>query len=99
GAPVILTSAEEPPPTPTLAIVPVETDFSPRPPAISAAAGCDPEAGPCCDPAADMCDPPPSSGGGPYPAPTCPSSTGLRMPSTTGAGHVEGFLMGDPEFE
>jgi len=99
GAPVILTSAEEPPPTPTLAIVPVETDFSPRPPAISAAAGCDPEAGPCCDPAADMCDPPPSSGGGPYPATTCPSYTGLCMTYSTVPGDWEGFLMGDPEFE
>ncbi len=99
GATVILTSAEEPPPTPTLAIVPVETDFSPRPPAISAAAGCDPEAGACCDPAADMCDPPPSSGGGPYPATTCPSYTGLCMTYSTVPGDWEGFLMGDPEFE
>jgi hypothetical protein len=89
GSPVLLPSAEQPPPTPTLAIVPTETDFS-HPPS-------EPQLGPCPLVAAGgtACDP----GGGGLPAPQCPPTTTACMKFSYIPGDWEGFLMGDPEFE
>jgi len=85
GAPVVLTSAQVPPPTPTLGIVPRETDFS-RPEQLPLTNG-------LAHPTFVPCDP---DCGGP-PPPTCPP--GVCMTFSYIPGDYEGFLMGDPEFE
>ncbi len=85
GHAVRLGSADVAPATPTLAVVPVETDFSLRPSFQQ------------CLP--DVCgyDGGGGGGGGRFLPP--PPAAGVRMTFADIPGSYEGFLMGNPEFE
>ena len=74
-----------PPPTPVLAVVPVETDFSQRPSRVETCiVDCDGSGG---------------SGGGVLPPPPPASSPGLYMTKSHFTQDFEGWLKGSPEFE
>lgn len=85
GAPVQLASAEVPPETPTLGLVPVETDFSVRPQLAMA----------CEDP--DACDG--GGGGDPGGGTTELPPSKIVMTYSYIPDDYEGFLRGNPEFE
>jgi len=86
GAGVTLTSAEDPPATPTLGIVPRETDFS-KPPMKPNMQLCQVDCG--------------GGGGGGSPPPPPPSGVGMTYSYIPGdyEGFLMGNPMGNPEFE
>jgi len=96
GDAVPLTSAEVAPATPTLALVPVETDYSVAPETTPGAQ----IIGPCPTgvPSGGVTATCGGGGGGGGGTPT-PTAPGLYMTFSYIPGDYEGFLMGDPEFE
>ena len=101
GERVVLTSADVPPATPTLAIVPVETDFRrvPQPGANVSNICYTDRADAAPSSSANIIEDCGGGGGGSPPPPPPPPPSGVYMTFSYVPGDYEGFLMGDPEFE